>query len=428
MKFIHNRVIISLLLMVTLSSGAVAQRSFYYNDESPGTTGVVKPSGHYEHWEYFGSEVEKTDPLIAQALRAPKNEKEKKQEKKEPTPKPVEMAAAAKPDPLKMSQEDFNKYIRDLAGEPSDTPFVEPNADAPPAFKAMQACLQRGDYDCANKYAEKYTSSNVKQEELYHKIKDLTEDKLRKKGLLEDSTKSEDPNYEDVTILGAGPKEETAEAGDNGSSGTTGERAAGTDTGNRGGIGQLPGSVGELLREGERKEDQYVNKNRGVITPPQEDDLGGGEVLRMLSISEDKQRKQASDQYKGVLPKDDTGAVRVYFFFRPEDLNAYAMFPVLERVYQAHKDEKGFMLLAFSLSRMTNVELVAMKGKVKVNFPLRSGSVIASQMDISHSPTTLVVAPSSGNYAREEGIRGFGFVDELVKIVDGTGPTKKVAK
>jgi len=287
------------------------------------------------------------------------------------------------------------------------------------------ACLQRGDYKCANEYAEKYIESNIRQEKLFHEIKDLTEHILRKQGYLEDSTKSEGPNYEEIHLLGSGSKEEKAAASDNGTSWNPGARSESASIRNQPGeIGQLPGSVELLLREGEVMEDQYVNKNGGIVNPHQDDGLGGGEVLRMLSIPEDTQRKQANDKYRGVLPRDENGAVRVYFFFRQEDLNAYAMFPVLERVYQAHKDDKGFMLLAFSLGRMTDMELEAMKGKVKVNFPLRSGSQVASQMEIAQSPTTLVVARSSGSYAREEGIRGFGFIDELVKIVDGAGPAK----
>jgi len=429
MKFMKKEVIISALLMTTLSSGAVAQRSFYYNDESTGTSGVVNPTGHYNHWEYFGAELVKTDPLIPQALRPKKSEKEKKEEKKkEPTPEPVEMVSA-KPDPLKMPKEEFDKYVKELAGDPSDTPYLEPSSDAPPAFKAMQACLQRGDYDCANKYAEKYTKGNALAGALYHQTKKLTENKLRKQGYMGQSIDSENPDYENLSILESGPQDKMAESSNNGTSGNSAQGSDDTNNINKGkGIGQLPGTVEQLLREGERREDQYINKNRDIVAPPKDDTLGGGEVLRMLSIPEDKQRKQASDQYNGVLPKDENGAVRVYFFFRQQDLNAYAMFPVLERVYQAHKDDKGFMLLAFSLSQMTDAELTAMKAKVKVGFPLRSGSVIAGQMDITHSPTTLVVAPSSGNYAREEGIRGFGFVDELVKIVDGSGPTRKASK
>jgi len=107
-----NRVIIFALFMTTISSGAVAQWSFYYNDESPGTTGVVKPSGHYERWMYFGAAVEKTAPLIAQALRPQKNAGEKKREKEEPEPKPVPVASVTKPDLLKLSDEDFKNLSR----------------------------------------------------------------------------------------------------------------------------------------------------------------------------------------------------------------------------------------------------------------------------------------------------------------------------
>ncbi len=429
MKFVNTRIIFSALLLIAFSNVAIAQRSLYYKEEEAGVSGVVKPTGHYEHWDYFGSEVSKTEPLIAQSLRPHNIDKKKEQQpKKEPTPKPIEQVVAKKPDPLKMEKEEFDKYVRDLAGDPSEKPFVEPNADAPPAFKAMQVCLQRGDYDCAGKYAEKYTQSNVLSGEYYRQIKKLTEDKLRKKGLLAESVASEEPDYENLNILESDQQDRNQETDENGDSGSSAQKSkTPDDVKGSGTIGRIPDTAGLLLREGEKREDQYVNKNRIVSSPP-DDGLGGGEVLRMLSIPEDKQRKQASDQYYGVLPKDENGAVRVYFFFRSEDLNAYAMFPVLEKIFQAHKDDKGFMLLAFSLSGGSLAELKAMSAKVKVSFPLRSGSVIAEQMGISRSPTTLVVAPSSGSYAREEGIRGFGFIDELVRIVDGSGPTKKVPK
>jgi hypothetical protein len=428
MKYIQQLIMVSALL-ITLSGGAVAERDLYLNDESAGSSGVVNPTGYYEKWTYFGQEVSKTDQLIAQSLRSHNTDRQASKPEKKPTPKPLEEASMKKPNPLKMDKEEFNKYVEELAGDAAEKPFLEPNADAPPAFKAMHACLQRGDYDCANKYAGKYAQGNILAEEYYAQIKKLTEEKLRIKGMMPASIDDEEPDYENTTILEAGPKDkktENAAKGESDSSAEGSEKPE--DLQGAGSVGRLPESVEQLLLEGEQKESQYVNKNRDAVRPPTDDGLGGGEVLRMLSIPEEKQRKQASDQYQGVLPKDEQGAVRVYFFFRKDDLNAYAMLPVLEKVYQAHKDDKRFILLAFSLAQMTNAELKAMKAKVKVNFPLRSGSIIAQQMDITSSPTTLIVAPSSGSYAKEEGIRGFGFIDELVRLVDGTGPTKRVPK
>ena len=171
-------------LLITLSGGAVAERDLYLTDESAGTSGVVNPTGYYEKWTYFGQEVSKTDPLIAQSLRSHNTDRQASKPQKKPTPKPLEQASIKKPDPMKMDKKEFKKYLAELAGDPEEKPFLEPNADAPPAFKAMHACLQRGDYDCANKYAEKYTQGNILAEEYYAQIKKLTEEKLRKEGMM----------------------------------------------------------------------------------------------------------------------------------------------------------------------------------------------------------------------------------------------------
>lgn len=122
-------------------------------------------------------------------------------------------------DPLKMSKEDFDKYIKELAGDPSKTPYVEPSGDSPPAFKAIQACLQSGDYDCANEYAEKYTKSNALPATLYSSKKKLTEEKLRKRGLA---------SYESLEATGGGMQGNVAIGTHN--SGTSVSQAQGSST------------------------------------------------------------------------------------------------------------------------------------------------------------------------------------------------------
>ena len=422
---------IAWFILCSLSGSAFAQSNIYGDAESESSSGVVKPQGHYQKWTYGDSEVSKTDPLIAQPLRSyDKKEEERgkqaenKRAEKKPKPTPAQQNAPQPKNPLNMSKDEFSKYAKELAGDSSEKPFIRPSENAPGEFQVMQACLQRQDYECANKYAEKYIKANVISEQLHTEVRKLTESKLRKQGLLPNSIESEEPDYENLELFGSGDVSAKPKVDEQGK-----PEAISTDEDqkiNAGpSVGQLPSTVQALLREGEQREDQYVNKNRAEIRPPKEDDLGGGELLRMLSIPEDKQRKQANDLYKNSLTKDTNGAARVYFFFRHDDLNAFAMLPVLERVYQAHKDDKGFIMLAFSLSSMTSAELSAMKNKTHVSFPLRSGSAIAKQMEISQSPTILVVAPSSGNFAKEQGVRGFGFVDELVRLVDGSAAPKK---
>jgi hypothetical protein len=417
---INSRLLVVVFVLTTLVNFSVA-----YSETDESSSGVVKPGGYYHRNQvtnYFDSDLSKTDVIVAQSQR-PYKKDETPEIKESPTPvaTTTPISEADKWNNIRqMNDADFDKYITQLGGGIGDQPVVVPNPDAPGEFKAIQACLQRGDYACANAYAEKYAARTEKLEQLQADIAKLTEKKLQERGLMPESLDNEAPDYEDLTILQN--SEDLKKNKDNDDA-----VIDDVDSSTQRGIGLLPGEVQALLSHGEVREEQYLAKNPGQ-NDFQKEVPTDKRLIDALSIPQDKQREMARKKYQGVIGKDQNGSVRVYVFFRPEDLDAFAMFSVMEKLYQIHKNDSGFLMIGFSISSTTTIDLGAIKSKSKVSFPLRSGSNIASQLGITHSPTIVVASPSTGQYAKEEEIQGFAYFDEVVRIVNGSIDVQKKNK
>jgi hypothetical protein len=408
-----------------------AEASQIYTSNSNSTTASTKGRGFFgknEVRNIFDTKIAKTDkpkPLMGREYEVPKEEEEQKvEEKKQPAQKAPTESSAPKKNILEMTKEEFNEHVKGMAGDPDAPAVIEPNPDAPKAYQAMHACLQRGDFDCAKKYSNKYIDSQARAENLISDMRVLTEKSLREKNLIPDRNDSEQPNYEDISVLAAEQALATEEEIPAEATSKNSKQPLAKAPPMKGGKGVLSDGARTLLTEGEKKESQFVERNREKLAKSAEESVGG-EVFKMLSIPEDDQRRLARTGRANLVQPDPQGAARVYFFFRPDDLDAFAMFSVLERLHKAHANDKDFIVLGFSINSMTASEMQVFWKRSKVTFPFRSGSKLAQQMGISKSSTVAILSPSSGEFVLEEGVRGFAYLDELVKMVQGVPSTIK---
>lgn len=304
---------------------------------------------------------------------------------------------------FEMDKEEFRAEMLKRYGSPDQNPIVQPNPDAPDCYKAASMALQKGD----TVLARKYTDCFVRHQKNHELVMKETVGLVMKAGSERNLHRGGgEPDYEDIYEVqdpeGVQDADSKAKAMD--------------DPHNRFTTGSVDSSTAQIIELAERNEPRLKEKYQDSQEEEEEDPLS------ILFEPEEKMRGMVRQSRAAVIPRSQDGEVRIYFFFEMDDLDAYAMFPVLERVFQAHKDDLRFHMVAFSLTPLSPTEVAGMAARVKVSFPVRSGSRLGRQFNISKSTSTVFLSPSNEKFVVEQGIRAFGFVDEMVKMMQEGAP------
>jgi hypothetical protein len=331
-------------------------------------------------------------------------------EESEEAPTPLEKDQPSEPEKEKsifeMDKEEFRAEMLRKYGSPDQNPIVQPHADAPDCYKAASMALQKGD----TVLARKYTDCFVRHQKNHQLVMKETMQLAMKSGTERSLSRGEgDADYENIYSL---KDDQSVQAGESRS-------GKADDTSSEFATGTVDNTTAQLIELAERHEPRLKGKYEDAEEDKDEDPLA------ILFESEEKMRGMARQSRAGVVPRSQDGEVRIYFFFEMDDLDAYAMFPVLERVFQAHKDDLRFHMVGFSLTPLTPTEVAGMAARAKVSFPIRSGSRLGRQFNIGKSTSTVFLAPSSEKFVVEQGIRAFGFVDEMVKMMQAGAPVPK---
>jgi hypothetical protein len=95
------------------------------------------------------------------------------------------------------------------------------------------------------------------------------------------------------------------------------------------------------------------------------------------------------------------------------------MLPALEQLYKLRSGDPNFDLKAFTMESLNAFEERELRKQVKLSFPLQSGGELARRLQIKGSPTVVFLVPKTGRFLKEQGLRGFGYLDEIVTLITG---------
>ncbi|MDC0358778.1 hypothetical protein OAO01_08180, partial [Oligoflexia bacterium] len=117
---------------------------------------------------------------------------------------------------------------------------------------------------------------------------------------------------------------------------------------------------------------------------------------------------------RGKVPIDPQGKVDVFFFFRPKDVRSLQMGSEAQALFKRAQQDKRINFIGYTFDNVTDSSIAAYRQKTGVTFPVLNGQLLAARMELKVSPTTIVIAQSTGKSVVQEGIRPFYYLDELV--------------
>jgi hypothetical protein len=290
---------------------------------------------------------------------------------------------------------EFRKKLIEKYGDPSEDFPVEADKSAPKPFRAMMDALNYGDHETAMKFARQYSHFLRRYEELTDKA---TEDIVRarelenlvpaRKGTLRDS---EEIDYEGYKL--------SLDKGKNKSLPNSEQ-------------GELSPIARELLESEVLNNGTNLEAERARAEEEKR-------LLKLFAAPEDELRTLARNESGDKVPYVGSGGLALFFFFRQFDQNAVMMLPVLEEIAKKYGKDNKFKIKAFTIDSLNPLEEKALRSKAKVSFPIKSGGELARQLKVNNSPTTVLLSTESGKFIQERGLRGFAYLDELLKIARG---------
>lgn len=273
-------------------------------------------------------------------------------------------------------------------GDPRERQELRVQEDAPPPFQGMIKAIDAGDEELAYQYALQYTR--------------YTNDF---KGMLETVVGTQSLAQEELGLVGEAKADPTFD------------------------------KFRYLMNNKDFDPMAPVETDKAII----EQEVVNDEARRFFDriIEEEKKRKSGISDLEDALPSlptdrkgikkllktkkiaYDPEGVDVYFFYRPEDKRAIQMMPVAEELHQSSQRDRKINFIGLTYDYVPAGTLVFSQKSTNTTFRVEDGSRMARELELKVVPTTVVVGRSTGQIIREEGIRGFEYLDELVKMVLG---------
>jgi hypothetical protein len=309
---------------------------------------------------------------------------------KEPPPEELAGGAALNPSKAQPVLSPKEKLMQDFGDPTADAPVLG-DEKAPKPFKAMLGALQLGDKELAYKYARQYVRYMKTVKDRVNLTNTITDYASQREGLK--------------------PKKDTSEVNDYTGFKDIYERdlAAVKEEGSK--TVTLDGEAQKLIREVDTPSEQLHKQALQGAAPQQKQPA--------KAKSEAEERAMVRARLGGNIPVDRDGRATVYLFFHVHDTESYSMVYDLSKLYREVKESQKVEVKAMLLSKPSVSALQSFIKITKMNFPVADGVEFGRQLGVSRSPSLVVVAPSSGQAAVEEGRRSYFYMDELIKIVQG---------
>lgn len=316
-----------------------------------------------------------------------------------------EKEATAKKARKKKSQTTNEKPAQELSlrqqlvekfGDPSSRPEIKTLDTAPKPYQAMYEALNNNDEELAYEYAIQYVRYQREMQEARNRAVAIEGVAMVKEDMLSANSWPMQDNYQQYHYL-------------------------------------LDKEVPELQdsRPQSRKDQEMMDRRqldseaRGIINrlKKSEHDLfnNRGKLYTIADeLDEQIERQKARKLLKYKLPRDPQGKVAVYFFIRARDQDARSMAADVEKLYRSVQGGGKVSIVGLSIDRTNQGDLASFRNKTGISFPLISGEVLAKKMQITQSPTLIFSIESNGKFHLEEGLRNYYYIDEIIKIMQGS--------
>lgn len=296
--------------------------------------------------------------------------------------------------------------IIEVYGDPSESQPVLAQADAPAPFQAMMHAMNLGDQKLAFAYARKYVRY----------IRDLRNNNRDVVGLIAKSYERE--GVEDGEgWTGAAEfdrynkllEEDIAEEKLKQDYDSLLENA---DDETR----ALISRAEEFERSKERDLSKGIPKHRKV-----DKFLKEPETPARLLDSEASGKEAIRSKLAGKVPVAPDGRITVTFFFQPRDKQSLIMGAEVAKLAQAFATDSRINFQAYSVESALMAEVEYFRKKTKMNFMVDGSGLEFLEMQKRKAPSLEFSIDATGRLIREEGVRGFIYLQELLTMMQGGG-------
>lgn len=305
--------------------------------------------------------------------------------------------------PPKSPQDIVKKF-----GNPDQEPRVTAEENSPDSYKGLLAALEVGDDALAYKYARQYVRYQRNLQERIKKLTELSQIALERDGLVPEQEQSEDPNYERAKRI--------ADAIE----GNSNRIKLGPDTRRV----QLDKQTQDLLKFAQSEEEKNIFKedNSSFLGGDIGNQAGKDSMSRgtqTFDLVKPKSLAEIRSEIAARVRPDPQGKVLVQYFFRPSDKSNAEMIKKVAEIAWMYRDVPRVGFVAFTIDRMSKLELESISGQYPAVLPVRSGSDLAEKLEIKRSPAIVVIAASTGEAHILQGKQDKQYLEEFIKRVHG---------
>jgi hypothetical protein len=308
---------------------------------------------------------------------------------------PPTTTAQATPLPLK-------ERLAQTYGNPEEEAPIYAHESAPRPFKALMEAMQAGDEELAYKYARQHVRYLRNMKERVMRVTNMNRYAMQQEGIIPKRKGEEEaPDYDGTRAL---YEKDLAEEEQKMLQEAEDEQSL---------LVSLDPRTAELLQRAEADEDQGVKNSRLAGTP-----------AKIEAEPDEKSERQKARAAHGGRLLDPEGKVTVYHFINLAQTDTHGMIADIQKLHNKLKGSGNRQVLMFTSNYVTEAQLSAFRTIMKVKIPVRNGRELAKKLNISRSPTTIILSPTTGQGLREEGVRSFHYLDELVTLVGGSDQQK----
>jgi hypothetical protein len=274
-------------------------------------------------------------------------------------------------------------------GNPFEPAAVNAIKDAPKPFQAMIEALHSGQDELAFKYAIQYVRYQKDMEEVNKKAISLIGQGSVREGVLPVESWASSPEHQEYFYL------RNIDLGEP----KVKEEKVQTNS-------KLSLKAKELLLRAKENKHALINEVEKLDS-------------ETLELDEEEERARARQELKGRVPVDPKGQVDVYFFFNPKDKVAMGIAQDIENIYQNSLNDEKIEFIGMTIKQFHATKTKVFKDLTNVTFPILGGSALAEQLNISKSPSLVLITRNTLIPHVETEIRSFYYLDELMKIMKG---------
>lgn len=294
-------------------------------------------------------------------------------------------------------------------GNPDDKPAITPIDSAPKPFKGMIEAINAGDEKLAYRFAKQYVRMTHQLAQIGGHVGSLVNVAKLGEGVENDDTGTlrARSSVSDLELLDEDLRRQ--------------HEAQPEMEEDSGAAAKLDDKVRSLFKKASRETNGAAadaeEEGAAVINKPQP----AAPQKPEAPIDERVERQKVRAKYAGTLPVDPKGQVQMYFFLKPIDPQAMKMAPQIQTVANTFAKDPRVKIIGFTLGQAMGAQVARFRQATGASFPIVDGSAMAQMLQLSVSPTVVLVSPSTGQSFTEFGVRPAYYLEEMVKLMQGKG-------